>query len=117
MPPRAEIDSYEIKVSYGKIYPKDPSNEIHLLVYGKGQRNATLYSSYLSKKSGRFSVFIGEWATFTVSPKGLGPEEIPGGFATQKLWENAGKRIAQQPMMRLTDAEVRSVQPDCIWNP
>lgn len=108
-PPRINGNQYRVRYLYGIQHPwTDENNELHLLVYGDGEKSATLYEVYFETRERKPVITLGLTGKFTEKQGRLIPHEILFGIGTyqriQKLADVMGKR-------RLVEIPVRYLQP------
>jgi hypothetical protein len=114
LPPRPTPDEYRVRYFYGIQHPwTDERNELHLLVYGEGERSATLYEVYFETREGKPVISLGLAGKFTAEDKRLEPSEILFGIGTYDRIRKLASVIAKKPAVAIPGAYVRPGKAVC----
>lgn len=115
-PPRFEGDSYRIRYLLGVVEKgEDEKNELHLAVYGKGEKTGILYQVYLDDGR-RSSIYIGQWGTLKQEKGVMEPDEIWGGQATYYYEKRLLRFISAKPAITIPASEVHAGSRICIFD-
>ncbi len=115
-PPRFESDSYRIRYAFGVVVKdEDEKNELHLAVYGKGEKRGVLYQVYL-EDGRRPSIYIGQWGTLKQEKGVMEPDEIWGGQATYYYEKRLLRVISATPAITIPASEVVAGSRVCIFD-
>lgn len=115
-PPRFESDSYRVRYVLGVVEKgDDEKNELHLVVYGKGEKRGTLYQVYLDDDR-RPSIYIGQGGTLKQEKGVMEPDEIWGGQATYYYEKRLLRVISAKPAITIPASEVVAGSRVCIFD-
>jgi hypothetical protein len=114
-PPRFENDSYRVRYVLGVVEKgEDEKNELHLVVYGKGEKRGILYQVYLDD-DGRPSIYIGQGGTLKQEKGVMEPDEIWGGQGTYYYEKRLLRVISVKPAITIPTNEVVAGSRACVW--
>ena len=90
LPPHIDANRYRVRYFYGIQHPwTDENNELHLLVYGEGEKSATLYEAYFESRERKPVITLGLTGKFIRKNGQLVPNEILFGIGTYDHIQNA----------------------------
>jgi hypothetical protein len=115
-PPRFESDSYRIRYAFGVVIKdEDEKNELHLVVYSKGEERGILYQVYF-EHDGRPSTYIGQAGTLKQERGVMEPDEIWGGQATYYYEKRLLRVISAKPAITIPASEVVAGSRPCLFS-
>jgi hypothetical protein len=114
-PPHFESDSYRIRYAFGAVIKEeDKKNELHLVVYGKGEKKGILYQVYF-EPGGPPSIYIGPAGTLKQEKGVMEPDEIWGGQGTYYYEKRLLRVISAKPAITIPASEVVAGSRVCIF--
>jgi hypothetical protein len=114
-PPRFEGNSFRVRYALGIVDKnEDKKNELHLVVYGKGEKRAILYEVYFDH-DGRPSIYIGEVGTLKQEKGVMEPDEIWGGVGSYYKVKRLLRVVSAKPAITIPASEVVAGSRVCIF--
>src|ERR1019366_4902736 len=105
-PPRFESDSYRVRYILGVVIKGvDKENELHLVVYGKGEKKGIIYEVYF-EHDGRPSIVIGRVGTLKQEKGVMEPDETWGGVGSYYDEKRLLRVIFAKPAITIPASEV-----------
>ncbi len=114
-PPRFDENSFRVRYILGVVdKEQDKKNELHLVVYGKGEKKALLYEVYFDRDA-RPSIYIGEMGTLKQEKGLIEPDEIWGGVGTYRQVKRLLRLISARPAVTVSATEVVAGHRACVF--
>jgi hypothetical protein len=117
-PPRFSSHAFLVRYVYGKEFPGDEDDELHMVVYGPREKSATLFEVYLhGVDNNKPEIFIGDAATLRMEHGRLVVDELPGGQGTLRRIEKLLTVISRRPAVIVKDNQVKPGPAPCVYEP
>jgi len=114
LPPRIDANRYRVRYFYGIQHPwTDENNELHLLVYGEGEKSATLYVVYFESRERKRVITLGLTGKLIRKNGQLVPKEILFGIGAYDRIQRLANVIAKERAVAIPAVYVRPGKAVC----